>query len=232
MAPTNFEKNIQKKLQERELTPSDASWDRLHAMLEQKEKPVRKSFVLWYSAAAVILIAGLMAWLRLSNENLPMDSSEPVIVWEEETPMIFENETEESANEWLSTLESNNEVVPQKSTYNKATDSSRKITENKAIAVENEPKSSGAAQENSVLKSEKTYVKAETLLAWAQDKDTVISTVPKVMKNQPSISAEQLLTGIEKEMDVEYRENIFERTYKNLKQIKEVIVHRNDQPKK
>ena len=43
MALNNFEKQIQQKLNNREIKPSESSWDRLDAMLSMEEKPKKKA---------------------------------------------------------------------------------------------------------------------------------------------------------------------------------------------
>ena len=52
MAPINFEENIREKLQERELTPSKESWEKLSAKLEKQVPQQTKSTFIWFAVAA------------------------------------------------------------------------------------------------------------------------------------------------------------------------------------
>lgn len=235
MGQPEFEKQIQKKLQEREISPSKASWDRLHVMLEQNEKPKQKPIWLWFSAAAVIVFAGLTAWFGLENETIYENPTQNSIVYEQTENHEEVNQVEKLTDEKESAEQfsdekkfaAKNNVAPKSSVASiiKTTESIE--PENKKEFDNTRINSALASQEQ---KNEKTYITAETLLAWAEDKDTVYPTKAKKVKSQTKISSQQLLSSVEKEIDGEFRENIFERTYKNLKQVKEAIVHRNDQP--
>jgi hypothetical protein len=235
MGLPEFEKQIQKKLQEREISPSKASWDRLHAMLEQNEKPKKKLIWLWFSAAAIIIFAGLTAWFGFKNEKVYESPTQNSIVYENS-----ENNTEVNHVEKLTDENERTERISEEKKFTpKNRVIAKKLVEETVKTIEsNEPeikKEFDNSQINSALASqeirnEKKYISAETLLAWAQDKDTVYPTKTKKIKSQTKIASQQLLNSVEKEIDGEFRENIFERTYKNLKQVKEAIVHRNDQP--
>lgn len=235
MGLPEFEKHIQKKLQEREISPSHTSWDRLHAMLEQNEKPKQKPVWLWFSAAAVIICAGITAWIGFKSEKAYESPTQNSIVYENS-----ENNTEVNQVEKLTDQNERTErISEEKNLTSKNRVIAKKLADEAIKTIEsNEPEIKKkfdnsqinlglAAQE---IRNEKKYIGAETLLAWAQDKDTVYPTKTEKIKTQTKISSQQLLSNIEKEIEGEYRENIFERTYKNIKQIKEAIVHRNDQP--
>ena len=59
MGLNNFEKQVQQKLSNREIKPSENSWDRLDAMLSVEEKPKNKGFFWINIAASFIVLASV-----------------------------------------------------------------------------------------------------------------------------------------------------------------------------
>jgi len=59
MEPTKFEQRIKERLEQREIQPSEASWNVLQTKLQQEKKPVKPTrlpFLYWMAAAAVVVL--------------------------------------------------------------------------------------------------------------------------------------------------------------------------------
>lgn len=76
MEPNNWEKEIKKRLNSRDIQPTDAAWDRLDAMLSVTEKKKVKPARIWMYAAAgligVLLTASLFFKVTQSQETVPV----------------------------------------------------------------------------------------------------------------------------------------------------------------
>lgn len=64
--PEEFEKNIQKKLQDFNLEPSHQVWSEIDAALSEKK---RRRFVFWWWLLPVILVVGTGVWLYVDNNG-------------------------------------------------------------------------------------------------------------------------------------------------------------------
>ena len=69
MAPVNFEKNIREKLQERELEPSSAVWDKLSTQLGEPEEKSGKSFFWLAIAASLVGVLLISAYFLTKNQH-------------------------------------------------------------------------------------------------------------------------------------------------------------------
>lgn len=76
---TGLDKEIKKQLNEREIQPSAGAWQKLEAVLDEqsgKKKSAGKIFLILISAAAsVLLIVGLMLFLKSENETPNVESN-------------------------------------------------------------------------------------------------------------------------------------------------------------
>ena len=100
MGDTKFEKLARKKLKNREIQPSDNSWNRLEAQLGTIDR--RKSFVFgsrkWSAAASIILLVGLSTWFYVfTGESIETRFDAPG----EFTNLPLLKKTEEKSGEGL-----------------------------------------------------------------------------------------------------------------------------------
>jgi len=82
METENFEDLLKRKLQEREISPSAKSWEKLSANLDATQEK-KKPFVLWMGIAASI-IGGILILSLVFNNTTPSDSPEIVDTPKEE----------------------------------------------------------------------------------------------------------------------------------------------------
>ena len=85
MEPNKIDTQIKDKLNNRTITPSAPSWDRLDAMLNssEKNKPIKKYH--WIAvAAAVVMFFGLgIVYTTTPTSNPQNDNSSPIVIIDE-----------------------------------------------------------------------------------------------------------------------------------------------------
>lgn len=103
MAPIKFENTIKETLEKREISPSEASWDKLSAQLDADEKRSKRKLFLWFGVAASIVGVILVSSIFFKTST-----------FENETPIIVDSEVKILKNK--QTPEVINEVVVQEKT--------------------------------------------------------------------------------------------------------------------
>ncbi|SDL63558.1 hypothetical protein SAMN04488034_10764 [Salinimicrobium catena] len=227
MEPKRFEEQIKEQLQKREIKPSARSWEKLEAGLEQEKKPSGVRF--WWTGAAAA-IAGVFFFLG----TLVNDPGTPAVVEEspkdvrpkemfekpEEGIMVASEEPEKE--EVLKT-----EVLPQKKPAQKI-DRIAEVTQ-PVKPAEVEP----------ILISE---VRAEKLIAEAVPKpapvsdaevEALLNTAMAELEQQEAayavqpVDAQELLQEVERELDRNFRQKVFEVLKEGFSKARTAMANRN-----
>ncbi|MFD2891784.1 hypothetical protein ACFS5J_07145 [Flavobacterium chuncheonense] len=226
MEPNNIENKIREKLGSREINPSENSWDRLDAMLTvQEPKGPRKSYVMLYVAAAFFLVSGIVVWFNSNTTTEIITNATPVVIAPETLP---ENIQEMSVENNVPKAE----VVKAINTTNVIFEKTRiaKVDTEENVVQENEFNKSNILTKEQLTKVKYQYVTPEQLLA-AVDVVTTDSTIE--LKNETKevpkvkVNSNALLTAVESEIAIEYRENSFDRIQRNLNEVKAAFANRN-----
>ena len=69
MAPIKFEEHIKEQLEERRISPSAASWEKLSARLDENENRQKSNKKWWLGIAALLVIAISVGGFMLKSEN-------------------------------------------------------------------------------------------------------------------------------------------------------------------
>jgi hypothetical protein len=225
MEPNKIDTQIKDKLNNRTITPSVTSWDRLDAMLNstEKNKPIKKYNWLAVAAVVVVFIGLGFFYTTTPTSNPQNDNSSPIVT-------INESKNDSAAPSGTIEVEKQSPILVQ--TNSNKINKKNIITEEKPIQ-ELETIQKIVAQE--IAPNSKTtpptsykYISPETLLNEIQTGQTAITNnIKTVSKNKIKINAASLLTGIEKELDSVYRETTLDKLNKNFNKIKTVIANRN-----
>ena len=225
MEPNKIDTQIKDKLNNRTITPSAPSWDRLEVMLnsKKKNKPIKKYN--WIAvAAAVVMFFGLgILYTTTPTSNPQNDNSSPIVI-------IDEPINDSAAPSAIIAVEKQSPVLVQ--TNSNKINVKTNITEEKR-SQELEPIQKIVAQE--IATNPKTspptnykYISPEALLNEIETgQKAITNNIKTVSKNKIKINAGSLLTGIEKELDSVYRETTLDKLNKNFNKIKTVIANRN-----
>ncbi len=236
MALNNFEKQIQQKLNNREIKPSANSWDRLDAMLSVEEKPKKKGFFWINIAASFIVFASIGFYFYNQNEVLVPAKEDSIIVEVEEKNEIKNQKSEIieiSVDEVLVENDSESKIRQQKSdnrnqTINKDLDSPI-INQGVSIINQSSEKPIVLNSKTNIQKPTNTnkYISAEKLLAEVSNTKFETKSSNKNINKRISVNPNTLLSNAEEEIYESYRVNALERLNKNFNSIKTVLVNRN-----
>jgi hypothetical protein len=250
MGQNKLDNQIKEKLNSREIQPSAQAWDRLDAMLTvAEEKKTKRSFGWLYIAAgaAVLLTAGMFFFSQNATEINPKnnvvgtEASKDSVQKEDqlETPVsnkIQENQVADSNpnTNQQSTNNNNQSVQNQNSIINQKTDqkTNQKQSINPLIngekEIQNGSNSAVAVKEPKIIETKKESVSNsnsmtdEELLA-SLDHSAKQSNKQAVVK----VDAKRLLSQVDGELEMTFREKAINKLNKNYKEIKLALANRN-----
>ena len=225
MEPNKIDTQIKDKLNNRTITPSAPSWDRLEAMLNSTENEKAKPNYNWLAiAAAVVVFFGLGMLYTTTPTSNPLNDNSSSIVAVNESKNISAAPNPTIASEKQSPVlvqNNSNKIIARTN-----------ITEENPIQ-ELEPIQKIVAQEiatnpKASPPTNYKYISPEALLNEIETgQKAITNNIKTVSKNKIKINAGSLLTGIEKELDSVYRETTLDKLNKNFNKIKTVIANRN-----
>lgn len=239
MELNNFEKQVQQKLSNREIKPSDNSWDRLDAMLSVQEKPIKKSNFRWiFIAASFILFASIGYYFYNQSQVVVPVKELPVVVDVEEKSEVVD---QKELNNPQEVLVENNTIIKeeiqvsstkkQKNIASSKVNNKQVIAVNEGVSIVNQSQSSNNSEitnEQSTIKNK--YVSPKKLLAEVSTEDFKSNDVKKQIKKAKkgiSVNPNALLTNVENELNQSFKDNAIERLNRNFNSIKTVLANRN-----
>ena len=225
MEPNKIDTQIKDKLNNRTITPSAPSWDRLEAMLNSTENEKAKPNYNWLAiAGAVVVFFGLGMLYTTTPTSNPLNDNSSSIVAVNESKNISAAPSATIAVEKQSPIlvQTNSNKINEKTiiTEEKPIQELESIQKIVAQEIATNPKASPPANYK--------YISPESLLNEIQTgQKAITNNIKTVSKNKIKINAGSLLTGIEKELDSVYRETTLDKLNKNFNKIKTVIANRN-----
>ena len=233
MARSDFEKDIQRKLREREIVPSDKAWEKLNVQLPQ-EKGEKAARGYWVAAAAIILIS--VGFFINSNKN---ELQEPSVVntkkvnHEAIQPKPSQEIKEDViVNEVQKPLRQMEEkkIIPESSHAVTATHKIEKeieIPEEFIVETAEEKKVTKVVSYLETLQSsgkEITEAMVDSLLIQAQRELALERTFKD---STGKVDAMALLNEVENELDKSFRDKIFEALQDGFIVVKTAVADRN-----
>ncbi len=244
MAPVKFEENIRERLEQRELKPSVAAWERIeHELDASAKRKSKKGYTAWLVAAGfigILILAGkflLPSTETLENPvvNVPVEEHKQQILPQDEllpleneklvesTPVTVPKEQAQktaSQKDFVETPETNQEaVVVQENTV----ESLEEPVQQKVDAEVEKLLNTVTQQQNTRI----AYSDAEIdrLLRDAQ-RDILSEQI--FDKNQNRVSADALLYEVEEELDPSFKDRIFEALKDGFLKAREAVASRNN----
>lgn len=222
MEQNKIENQIKKKLNDRTIQPSAASWDRLDAMLNSTENEKAKPNYNWLAiAAAVVVFFGLgFLYTTTSTSNTQIDDSIAVA-------SVVETKNDSVTATPIATIAVNKQSPILTQNESNKINTKTIISEEKS-SQELESIQKIVAHEIATPTTTYKYMSPEALLNEIETgQKTTNPNRNTVSKNKIKINAAALLTGVEKELDSVYRETTLDKLNKNYNRIKSVIANRN-----
>lgn len=222
MEQNKIENQIKKKLNDRTIQPSAASWDRLDAMLNSTENETAKPNYNWLAvAAAVVVFFGLgILYTTTSTSTTQIDDSIAVAT-------VAESKNDSVTATPIATIAVNKQSPILTQNESNKINTKTIISEEKS-SQELESIQKIVAHEIATPTTTYKYMSPEALINEIETgQKTTNPNRNTVSKNKIKINAAALLTGVEKELDSVYRETTLDKLNKNYNRIKSVIANRN-----
>ncbi|PVX45241.1 hypothetical protein C8C85_1024 [Flavobacterium sp. 103] len=224
------ENQFKEKINAREITPSKASWDRLDAMLTVAEKP-KRSFKWMYIAASILgfLLIGTLYF----NQNKNVINKDKIVV--NESKVIPEIKTVPEKINLLKRVEATKNIEKQlASTGTKSEVGSDSVLSNSGIQVaekeivqEQQIVIINQEAEQKVVPTKPKYVNADELLASVDNASPRKSSA--VAKSNVKVNSNELLTQVDGELDLTFREKAIKTVNQNFKAVKLALSNRNSE---
>jgi len=227
-----IENQFKDKIRMREITPSKASWDRLDAMLTVAEKP-KRNFKWVYFVASLLgfLLAGTFYFNQ--NKEAAVIGNGPIVVDQPEAiPAINTAPTNISLTKKIETPINIEKLVTSTKTKSEIGSDSvlpkrgiqlvvKEVIQDQQIPIINQK----AEQEKVFQKT--TYVNADELLASVDNTSQKKSSV--VAKSNVKVNSNELLTQVDGELDLTFREKAIKVVNQNFKAAKLALSNRNSE---
>lgn len=233
MEQNKLENQFRKKLNSREIKPSAQSWDRLDAMLTVAEKPKKKHKWLFIAASFIgILVIGTI-FFKHSQSQITIDRV-AIVNQNTQVPTSIDNQISKTSTKInvpnsdfdRKRVVSNNEAKAEISKIKK---------QNNLLITKNNPKHEKLA-ENSIIsqKKEQKSITEKTINVPVDERITVIVKPFKneILLNQKStikIDASSLLSQVDGELELSFREKVINTVAKNYKEVKVAVNNRNNE---
>ena len=200
-----IENDWKKQLDNREIIPSDAAWQKLAQQLGQEEKKVKKlAYKKWLSLAACLLVGGAIGWMLLpsisnSIENQLINPIEENIVVEVEE--MIQNPIQNDVVQEES--KSNNQVV---------------VQGKEQVVLKNTQQEESRIVDVNVLK-DISIEKASQDKELATSKLIPITIDKRDTTNRIVVDSNKLLKQVEGEVEMEYRETKLKKIFETTKKV-------------
>jgi predicted CopG family antitoxin len=229
MEQNKLENEFRKKLNQREITPNENSWDRLDAMLTvaEGEKPTR-SYSWIYIAASIIGFVFLGTFFfTQNNQNTTIESNEVVIEnnkkaepIQKEISIVPPNPKSES-NVVISELKKAKRNSLDAKTQIKNQVAQNSSSDNLIPIVEKKETNQEIVQ---VATSNTSDVNVDKMLAEVQTSSKEGNSKTKIKVNPNT-----LLTQVDGELELSFREKVINKVNKNYQTVKVALANRNIQ---
>lgn len=229
MEPNKLENEIREKLVSREIQPSVQAWDRLDAMLTISETKKEKKTNYWlYIAAGFVLFMGIGLFF-INGDDAPLKNGNltPQVVVSSEGMDSHQNNTasenqlinQESVSE-ENTLASN-DISSISHAKHSATKKEVVAQQSKEVTAVNNDKEIGVAQ-NQELK-----VQTNDVNLAVNSEIKMILPEKTTAKPKLKVDPSSLLSQVEDEVDLSFRQKAIKVITKNYKSAKESLATRN-----
>jgi hypothetical protein len=224
MEPNKMDTLFKEKLGNREIKPSEAAWDRLDAMLSVAEKP-KKNLGWIYIAASItgFLLLGTIFFNQ--KENTVLEKVNKVVIQNPTSP-------KKTVLPTVIQLEKESIVVIK--------ETKKTIFKKNQIQLINKQSITNNNNQNQVVAvsiiNQKTTEKSNSFQTDAVSVDELLASVEQSKsekeqspKLQVRVNASNLLSQVDGELDLSFREKVIGKVNKNYQTVKVALANRNNQ---
>lgn len=244
MEPNKLDKKFRKALQEREIAPTPAAWDRLDAMLTVAEEKKAASNYNWLYIAATLLGFIAIAVVFLSKTEQVVDVRRDEIVYQNEQPTQVKDSLKPQESTQIIAPKSSEAVVEsnQKNPVNPTQKNNRSSINNQNPQEKRNVQNLLVNQQNNVVatnnhpeinqqsKNEQSNQLANSINQPNQQAVAQLDVAPKIGKTPIKVSAANLLSEVDGELELSFREKVINRIDRNYQTVKVALANRNQNP--
>ena len=250
MEPNKLDKKFKKALQQREIAPTPAAWDRLDAMLMVAEEKKAAPKYNWLYIAATIIGFIAIAVIFFSKTEQLVDVQRDDVVYENAMPIQSKDSVKsENQKEGLTpsetVAENQNNKTDQQIKSNPSNLKTNLIDKKQINQNPRQQKNEAIANQTNKPKGESIITRAEGELAVGNQKteqpDQLSNPIkitneqqfantesnPKIGKTPIKVSASNLLSEVDGELERSFREKVINTIDKNYKTVKVALDNRN-----
>ena len=233
MEQNSFENQIKEKLENRSITPSNQAWSRLNEMLPVSDEPKRNFKWMFLAASFIGFISVAIFFQRQPNEFVGADK--PKIPIENIIAPRTENTISKSGSLGIISDKVNpeKEIVKVESKINQKKNNQAIISENNGVEINSKTNlddgMSNGTQKPIIFK-EQTQNSSQLI---AHESNSLNEIAQKseldTKSDQIRVNVNSLLSQVENELNLTFRQKVIIKIAKNYKATKEILVARNQE---
>jgi len=237
MALNKVEKEFKSQLDQREIKPSSAAWDRLDAMLTIAEEKKVKPIYNWIYIAASIIGFLAVGYVFFSNpaelvdvkrtevvENSPSKPTNDSIIKDQQRPVQIQKETKVIAESQVALQKKNTSISPSHK-INKQIN----VPQNQIALTSNTNKNNVEQQIEKSIKIQETNESNQASPNQITSEKQIAEVTTKEMNPKVKVNASNLLSEVDNELELSFREKMIRKIDKNYKTVKVALANRNQQ---
>ena len=231
MGLNKIEKEFKNQLDQREIKPTPAAWDRLDAMLTVAEEKKATPIYNWLYIAASIIGFIAIGFVFFSQTEELVDVKRNEVVIENNTPI----QTKDSIQKEVPTpiqIQQNKEAIADSPVSNQKRNTSNSNLQKIKNKIENNAIANKINEQQSIEKSiinQKTNEINQNQPIQITN-ETQIATAESKLKNPTiKVNASNLLSEVDTELELSFREKVIRKIDKNYKTVKVALANRNQQ---
>lgn len=232
MGLNKIEKKFKNQLDQREIKPTPAAWDRLDAMLTVAEEKKVKPIYNWIYIAASIVGFLAIGYIFLNNPTELVDVKRNEVVIENKVPT---KPNDSIVKQQQSPIQIQKEEVIAESSISNHNER-KSITHPKKIKSQFLEQKNQIANKNSIEQPiEKSIInqKANEINPNSPIQNTTETQIAVVESNPKpptiNVNASNLLSEVDNELELSFREKVIRKIDKNYKTVKVALANRNQQ---
>jgi len=233
MEQNSFENQIKEKLENRSITPSNQAWNRLNEMLPVSDEP-KRNFKWMFLAASCIGFISIAIFFQRQPDEL-VENDKPKFPIKNIIVPRTENTISKSSSLGIISdkVNSENVIVKVESKINQKKNNHAIISENNGVVINSKTNlddgMSNGTQKPIVFKEE-TQISSQLI---AHESNSLNETSQKNELDDSSgqirVNANSLLSQVENELNLTFRQKVIIKIAKNYKATKEILVARNQE---
>ena len=233
MEQNSFENQIKEKLENRSITPSNQAWSRLNEMLPVSDEP-KRNFKWMFLAASCIGFISIAIFFQRQPDEL-VENDKPKFPIKNIIVPRTENTISKSSSLGIISdkVNSENVIVKVESKINQKKNNHAIISENNGVVINSKTNlddgMSNGTQKPIVFK-EQTQ---NSLQLNTNESNFLNETSQKneldTKSNQIRVNVNSLLSQVENELNLTFRQKVIIKIAKNYKATKEILVNRNQE---